>query len=206
MPGAGAIIRDEVGRILLQQRGDTCDWSLPAGAMEIGERVDQTIIREVREETGLEVKPTRLVGIYSDQTFASRIQAATRSKPSAHSLNVTSSAVNCKPTASNPCGWISFLRMYCRPCCRVMPAACVIHWRIGPKPSFGEHPMQDLHPWTLDPAEAIQIQTALRERLTLEWDGRAMSTIGGVDIGLEQDTAARPSSSCAIPTSHRLKA
>ena len=69
MPGAGAIIRDEAGRILLQQRGDTGDWSLPAGAMEIGERVDQTIIREVREETGLEVKPTRLVGIYSDQDF-----------------------------------------------------------------------------------------------------------------------------------------
>jgi len=32
---------------------------------------------------------------------------------------------------------------------------------------------RDLHPWTLDPAEAIRIQAALRERLTLEWDGRA---------------------------------
>jgi 8-oxo-dGTP pyrophosphatase MutT (NUDIX family) len=69
MPGAGALIRDEAGHVLLQRRGDTGEWGLPAGAMEIGERLDQTIIREVREETGLEVKPTRLVGIYSDQDF-----------------------------------------------------------------------------------------------------------------------------------------
>ncbi len=50
------------------------------------------------------------------------------------------------------------------------------------------HP-RDLHPWTLDPAEAIRIQTALRERLVLEWDRRTVSTIGGVDIGLQEDTA-----------------
>ena len=50
------------------------------------------------------------------------------------------------------------------------------------------HPL-DLHPWTLDPAEAIRIQTALRERLVLEWDRRTVSTIGGVDIGLQGNTA-----------------
>ena len=47
----------------------------------------------------------------------------------------------------------------------------------------------DLHPWTLDPAEAIRIQTALRERLALQWDRRTVSTIGGVDIGLQENTA-----------------
>jgi hypothetical protein len=31
----------------------------------------------------------------------------------------------------------------------------------------------DLHPWTRDPAEAIRIQATLRERLTLQWDGKA---------------------------------
>jgi deoxyribonuclease V len=49
--------------------------------------------------------------------------------------------------------------------------------------------MRDLHSWTLDPIEAVRIQATLRERLTLQWDGRAVSTIGGVDIGLEGDTA-----------------
>jgi deoxyribonuclease V len=49
--------------------------------------------------------------------------------------------------------------------------------------------MRDLHSWTLDPAQAIRIQATLRERLSLQWDGRAVSTIGGVDIGLEGDIA-----------------
>lgn len=34
--------------------------------MEIGESIGQTVVREVREETGLEVEPQRLVGVYSD--------------------------------------------------------------------------------------------------------------------------------------------
>jgi 8-oxo-dGTP pyrophosphatase MutT (NUDIX family) len=69
MPGAAAIMRDEAGRILMQRRGDTGDWGLPAGAIELGERLDQTIIREVREETGLEVMPVRVVGVYSGHDF-----------------------------------------------------------------------------------------------------------------------------------------
>src|SRR5512136_2614701 len=48
---------------------------------------------------------------------------------------------------------------------------------------------RELHPWTLDPAEAIRIQTGLRERLALQWDRRTVSTIGGVDIGLQENTA-----------------
>ena len=49
--------------------------------------------------------------------------------------------------------------------------------------------MRDLHSWTLDPAEAIRIQSTLRERLALQWDGRAVSTVGGIDVGLEDDRA-----------------
>ena len=41
-------------------------WGLPGGAMDLGESVGQAVVREVREETGLEVQPTGLVGIYSD--------------------------------------------------------------------------------------------------------------------------------------------
>ena len=59
--------------------------------------------------------------------------------------------------------------------------------RIGLRPSFKN--MRDLHPWTLDPAEAIRIQAVLREQLTLEWDGRAVTTLGGIDVGLEENTA-----------------
>jgi 8-oxo-dGTP diphosphatase len=40
-------------------------WSLPGGSMEPGESVDQAAVREVKEETGLDVRLTRLVGVYS---------------------------------------------------------------------------------------------------------------------------------------------
>jgi ADP-ribose pyrophosphatase YjhB (NUDIX family) len=51
---------------LLQRRTDNELWGLPGGAMSLGETVGQAVAREVREETGLEVEPTGLVGIYSD--------------------------------------------------------------------------------------------------------------------------------------------
>ncbi len=65
MPCAAAVVRDPAGRILLHRRGDTGLWGLPAGGMELGERVDRTVIREVREETGLDVRPVRLSGFYT---------------------------------------------------------------------------------------------------------------------------------------------
>lgn len=69
MPAAAAFIQDEAGRVLLQRRGDTLGWGLPGGGMELGERVDQTVVNEVREETGLGVEPVRLIGVYSDDAF-----------------------------------------------------------------------------------------------------------------------------------------
>jgi len=69
LPGAGAIIRDDEGRVLLIYRGDGRGWSLPGGMMEPGERIADCIVREVREETGLEVEPVRIVGVYSDPAY-----------------------------------------------------------------------------------------------------------------------------------------
>ena len=52
-------------RILLTQREDFEIWCLPGGAIEPGESAAQTAVREAREETGVEVELTGLVGIYS---------------------------------------------------------------------------------------------------------------------------------------------
>jgi ADP-ribose pyrophosphatase YjhB (NUDIX family) len=64
-PGVAAVIFDD-DRVLLQRRDDTGRWGLPGGGVEPGESVRQAVIREVREETGLEVEPIRLIGVYSD--------------------------------------------------------------------------------------------------------------------------------------------
>ena len=64
-PGVAAVIfQDE--RVLLQRRDDNRQWGLPGGSVEPGESVRTAIIREVREETGLDVEPLRLIGVYSD--------------------------------------------------------------------------------------------------------------------------------------------
>ncbi len=62
-PGAAAVVRDEAGRILLQQRGDSGLWGLPAGALDTGETLAHTAIRETLEETGLCVEPLRLLNV-----------------------------------------------------------------------------------------------------------------------------------------------
>jgi ADP-ribose pyrophosphatase YjhB (NUDIX family) len=51
--------------LLVRQRYGERYWSLPGGSMEPGESVDQAAVREVKEETGLDVRLTRLVGVYS---------------------------------------------------------------------------------------------------------------------------------------------
>ena len=64
--GVAAIIRNGHGQILLQRRSDNGLWGLPGGSVEIGESVQQAIVREVEEETGLSVEVERLIGLYSD--------------------------------------------------------------------------------------------------------------------------------------------
>ncbi|MBL8058279.1 MAG: NUDIX domain-containing protein [Anaerolineales bacterium] len=64
-PGASAVIRDEAGQVLLVRRTDNGHWMPPSGFMDLGESVAETAVREVREETGLDVEPVRLVGAYA---------------------------------------------------------------------------------------------------------------------------------------------
>jgi len=61
----GAIVRDDRGRLLMVRRGHEPSmgtWSVPGGRVEPGESDADAVVREVREETGLEVRPGGLVG------------------------------------------------------------------------------------------------------------------------------------------------
>ena len=63
----GAIFKD--GKIVLIKRKNEPfkgKWALPGGFVEYGEKVEDAVIREVKEETGLSTKIIDIVGIYSD--------------------------------------------------------------------------------------------------------------------------------------------
>lgn len=62
--GAFAIIFNEQNRVLLSHRCDIDLWNLPGGGIEIGELPTEAVVREVKEETGLNVEAERLVGVY----------------------------------------------------------------------------------------------------------------------------------------------
>jgi 8-oxo-dGTP pyrophosphatase MutT (NUDIX family) len=65
-PGASAAILDDAGRLLLTKRSDNGEWCLPGGGVDPGERPAETAIREVYEETGLLIRITDLLGVYSN--------------------------------------------------------------------------------------------------------------------------------------------
>jgi len=66
VPACGILAVDDQGRLLLQRRRDTGQWALPMGKMELGETPSQCAIRETREETGITVEVTGILGIFSD--------------------------------------------------------------------------------------------------------------------------------------------
>jgi len=61
-----AVAPNEKGELLLQRRTDNGLWALPGGAQDLGESITQTVVREVKEETGFDVEVTGVVGIYSN--------------------------------------------------------------------------------------------------------------------------------------------
>jgi 8-oxo-dGTP diphosphatase len=64
-----AYVTNENGEVLLVKthwRSDT--WEIPGGQVEAGESLDQAVCREVLEETGIEIRPMGITGVYYNET------------------------------------------------------------------------------------------------------------------------------------------
>ena len=93
-----AVITDPAGRVLVMDRGtEPCPgtWVLPGGYVDPGETVEQACMREVREELGLDVRLTGLIGIYSEpgrDPRGSVVSVAYRAEVVGGTLTVTAEA------------------------------------------------------------------------------------------------------------------
>ena len=63
--GAGVIVVDAAGRVLLQRRSDNGCWDYAGGSMELGEEAEETARRELLEETGLTAGTLERYGVYA---------------------------------------------------------------------------------------------------------------------------------------------
>ncbi len=62
---AGAVVDDE-GRVLAIRRRDNGHWEPPGGVLELDETIEDGLVREMKEETGLTVEPELLTGVYKN--------------------------------------------------------------------------------------------------------------------------------------------
>jgi 8-oxo-dGTP diphosphatase len=77
--GIGGVVIDD-GRALLIRRGSEPlrgEWSIPGGTLELGETLQEGVARELREETGIEVRVLDLIEVF-DRVFRENAPAGTR--------------------------------------------------------------------------------------------------------------------------------
>jgi ADP-ribose pyrophosphatase YjhB (NUDIX family) len=65
---AGVVVRDD-GRVLVIRRADNGRWEPPGGVLERDEAIEDGVVREVYEETGIKVRVERLTGVYKNMSI-----------------------------------------------------------------------------------------------------------------------------------------
>ncbi len=92
------------GVLLIKRRNPPHGWALPGGFIDYGESAEQAAVREAREETGLDVVLTGLLGVYSDP----------RRDPRFHTLSVVflaEAAPDAAPVAGDDAGEARFFSL-----------------------------------------------------------------------------------------------
>lgn len=90
LPGVTAVVINDRDEVLLQLRSDTRTWAPPSGGLEPGENLAQCVIREVLEETGIDVMPESIIAVLSGDDFAVTY-------PNGDQIGVVSCVFRCRP-------------------------------------------------------------------------------------------------------------
>lgn len=72
LTGTRLVLRDSAGRLLLIRRRDNGLWSMPAGAMELGESITECAVRELWEESGLEATEITPIAMHTGADYTNR--------------------------------------------------------------------------------------------------------------------------------------
>jgi len=94
------VIPDDHGRVLLIRRRDNQHWEPPGGVLELDEAIHDGLRREIREETGLDIEPDALTGVYKNMPRGIMEQWAFHVEPAA----APAFLVPVRETASTPAG------------------------------------------------------------------------------------------------------
>lgn len=90
--GVTAVVIDEDGSVLLQRRSDDGRWATPGGILEPGEQPGAAVVREVREETGVQVEVERLASIVGGDPYT---------YPNGDRVQILDLAFRCRPVGGS---------------------------------------------------------------------------------------------------------
>jgi 8-oxo-dGTP pyrophosphatase MutT (NUDIX family) len=91
--GVTAVVVNEEGEVLLHQRADDGRWATPGGILEPEEEPARAVVREVREETGVEVEVERLTSVLAQEPFT---------YPNGDRVQILDLAFRCRPVGGAP--------------------------------------------------------------------------------------------------------
>lgn len=113
VPSVFVAVRDADGWLLMVQRCDSGDWEVPGGRVDVGESAVTAAIREVAEETGVDVRVTGLIGLYTDPQFV--VRSAAGEVRQQFVVLLRASAVSGRPRAdrreTNAAAWVAPTRV-----------------------------------------------------------------------------------------------
>lgn len=138
LPSVMGIVYDAESRVLLVRQTADALWSTPGGVIEPDETPAHAVVREVREETGLEVSVVRLLGVYGGPTFVVDYPNGDRSQYVSVIFECATASGTLAPDGDETdalafVGPNEFARLRCQPWMQhVMP----LLWQRNPIPFF----------------------------------------------------------------------